>query len=43
MPSYAKENVSAEQSPPRQDARLPGSHGDEERAFGAEKASREGA
>lgn len=40
--SYAEENVSAQQPPPRQDARLPCAHGDEERAAGLEKAAREG-
>jgi ribonuclease P protein component len=41
--SYAEENVSTQQPTPRQDARLPRAHGDEEWPSGAQAAAREGA
>lgn len=43
MTHYDKENFSTEQSASRQDARLQGAHGDQERPPGAQEASREGA
>ena len=39
---YAEENISTEQSPTRQKARLPRADGDEERPGGAQAPSREG-
>lgn len=41
MTDNAEENISTEQSPPRQDARLSRAHGNQERAFGAEAPSRQ--
>lgn len=43
MSDYVKAYVSTEQSSPCQDARFSRAHGDQERASGAEEASREGA
>ena len=42
MDNYAEENISTEQSSPRQDARLQGAHGDQERPPGAQETPREG-
>ena len=39
---YAEANLSTEQSPPRQDARISRAHGDQERPPGAQAASRQG-
>jgi ribonuclease P protein component len=39
---YAEANLSTEQSPPRQDARISRAHGDQERPPGAKAASRQG-
>lgn len=39
---YAEENVSTKQPPPRQKARVSGTHGDEERPRGAKTPSSEG-
>lgn len=43
MTDYAEAHISTEQSSPREDARIPGSHGDQERPSGAQEAPREGA
>jgi ribonuclease P protein component len=43
MSDYVKENISTEQSSPRQDARLSRADGDQERSSGAEETPREGA
>ena len=43
MTDYAEAHISTEQSSSRQDARLQGSHGDQERASGAQETPRQGA
>jgi ribonuclease P protein component len=43
MTDYAKADISAEQSSPRQDARVQGTDGDKERSSGAEKTPGQGA
>lgn len=43
MNDYAEENISTEQPTPRQDARLQGAHGDQERSSGDQKTPRQGA
>lgn len=43
MTDYAEANISTEQSPSREDARIQGSHGEQERPAGAQEAAREGA
>lgn len=43
MTDYAEANISTEQSPSREDARIQGSHGEQERPSGVEAAARQGA
>lgn len=42
MTDYAEAHISTEQSTPREDARVQGSHGDQERPSGAQETPREG-
>lgn len=43
MTDYAEAHISTKQSSPREDARIQGSHGDQERSSGAQETPREGA